>query len=191
MNKEKFFGEGVVATPPDQTPPDHPPPRPDTLPDHTPDHTPQTRHPPGPDTHPPGTEYTPLGLSTPPGTKYTPPVNRMTNRCKNITLATTSLRLVTRLHSSRMHTACLLPVSPSMHCAGCLPPGGCLVPGSVWSWGVSGPGEVSGRRGCLVLGVCLLPGGVYPSMQWGRPLCEQNDRQVQKYYLAPHFVCVQ
>ena len=30
----------------------------------------------------------------PPGTRQTPPVNRMTNRCKNITLATTSLRPV-------------------------------------------------------------------------------------------------
>ena len=72
MNKEKFFGEGVVATPPDQTPQTtHPP---DQIPSRTtPPTTPLwTRHPPGPDTHPPGTEYTPLGLSTPPGTKYTP-----------------------------------------------------------------------------------------------------------------------
>ena len=34
-----------------------------------------------------------------------PPVNRITDTCKNITLATTSLRPVTRLHSSRMRTA--------------------------------------------------------------------------------------
>ena len=71
-------------------------------------------HTPSPRTHPldhtplvlstpPRTKYTPSPglstppeLSTPPGTKYTPPVNRMTNRCKNITLATTSLRPVTR-----------------------------------------------------------------------------------------------
>ena len=42
----------------------------------------------------------------------------------------------TRLHSSRMHTAQLLTVSPNMHCTGggaCS--GGCLVPG-----GVPGPG---------------------------------------------------
>ena len=36
--------------------------------------------------------------------RHPPPVNRMTNRCKNITLATTLLRPVTRKHSSRMHT---------------------------------------------------------------------------------------
>ena len=28
-----------------------------------------------------------------------------------------------------------------------------------------------------------------PSMHRGRPPCEQNDKQVQKYYLAPNFVC--
>ena len=53
----------------------------------------------------------------------------------------------TRLHSSRMRTARLLPVSPSMHCAarGCvLLGGGCLLPG----------------RGCLRPGGRLLPRGV-------------------------------
>ena len=58
----------------------------------------------------------------------------------------------TRLHSSRMQYR-LLPVSPSMHCVG----GG--VP-------ASGPGGMPASG----------PGGVYPSMQWGRPPCEQNDR---------------
>ena len=48
------------------------------------------------------------------------------------------------MHSNRMHTARLLPVSPSMHCGrGVSAPGG------------SAPGGVSAR-------------GVYPSMQWGR-----------------------
>ena len=88
----------------------------------------------------------------------------MTDRCKNITLATTALQLVTRLHSSRMHTTHLLPVSPSMHCAGRSGPGGDGVSGPggcVWSQGgpASGPGE----------------GVVYPSMQWGRPPCGQNS----------------
>ena len=55
------------------------------------------------------------------------------------------------MHSSRMRTTRLLPVSPSMHC----------------SWGV------------------YLPGGVPAQV----PPREQNDRQVQKYYLAPNFVC--
>ena len=53
----------------------------------------------------------------------------------------------TRLHSSRMHTARLLTVPPSMHCAGGTCPGGCLPGGA-----------------CL--GVCL-PGGCLP--RWGVP----------------------
>ena len=61
--------------------------------------------------------------------------------------------LQTRLHSSRMRTVRLLPISPSMHCAGRVPAsgaGGGLLPGGVptsgpegvCSWGVpaSGPG---------------------------------------------------
>ena len=72
----------------------------------------------------------------------------------------------------------------------CLPLGGCLLSGCVClplggsaSWGVSALG-----------GVCFwgvsAPGGVwYPSMHWGRhPPCEQNDKQVQKYYLGHNFV---
>ena len=59
----------------------------------------------------------------------------------------------TRMHSSRMRTACLLPVSPSMHSSqGDVPgpgvhlvPGGYLVWGVTWSWGVY-----------------LVPGGTYP-----------------------------
>ena len=90
---------------------------------------------------------------------------------------------VTRMHSSRMRTAHVLAISPSMHCSGGgLAPGGCLLPGvSALGWeGVSAPGGEGG----------LLTGGRgYPSMHWGRPPCEQNDRQVQKYYLAPNFVC--
>ena len=39
--------------------------------------------------------------------------------------------LLTRLHSSRMHTVCLLTVSPSMHCAGGVCSGGCLVQGGI------------------------------------------------------------
>ena len=50
--------------------------------------------------------------------------------------------LKTRLYSSRMSTASLLPVSPSMHCAG-----------------VPGPGRVSGPRGCAwSQGGSLVPG---------------------------------
>ena len=46
------------------------------------------------------------GGGIPACTEADPPVNRMTNRCKNITLATTSLWPVTRMHSSRMRTVC-------------------------------------------------------------------------------------
>ena len=63
----------------------------------------------------------------------------------------------TRIHSSKMHTARLLPVSPSMHCSGGWgvpgPRGVCLVPG-----GVPGPGQCAWSRG----GVCLVPGGTCP-----------------------------
>ena len=48
----------------------------------------------------------------------------------------------TRLHSSMMRTARLLPVSPSMHYSG----------GGVCSLGVSGPGGVWSQGGCLVQG---------------------------------------
>ena len=54
----------------------------------------------------------------------------------------------TSMHSSRMRTARLLPVSPSMHCTG-----ECLLPGGVCSGGMATPGG----RGCLP--------------------CEQNDWQ--------------
>ena len=75
----------------------------------------------------------------------------------------------TRMHSSRMRTARLLHVSPSMHC----------------SWGVcSRGGEVSAPRGVAAPGGWdegLLPGwsasrGWYPSMHWGT--CEQNHRHM-------------
>ena len=60
------------------------------------------------------------------------------------------------MHSSRLRTAYLLPVSPSMHCTGgvCFW-GGCLLPGGVSaSLGVS-----ASRGGCSSSGGCLLPGG--------------------------------
>ena len=101
------------------------------------------------------------GLPGPGGFLETPPVNRITDTCKNITLATTSLQPVTRLHSSRMHAASLLPVSPSMHCAGgpASDPGGCLP---------------------LVLGGCLLPGGSW-SRGWGCiPACNGADPPVNR-----------
>ena len=60
-----------------------------------------------------------------------------------------------RMHSSRMRTARLWPVSPGMHCWGVPGPGGCAWSrgrctwsgGCTWSWGVY-----------LVLGVYLVSG---------------------------------
>ena len=72
----------------------------------------------------------------------------------------------TRLHSSRMHTARLLSISPSMHCTGwCLGPGGCLVLGGAWSGGA-----VPGSLGGVVSQHAL--------RQTPPPPCEQNDRFV-------------
>ena len=59
-----------------------------------------------------------------------------------------------------MRTACLLPVSPSMHCAGRVSaPGGCLLPG-VSAWGVSAPEGVSAPGGVCSHWGCLLPLGI-------------------------------
>ena len=83
------------------------------------------------------------------------------------------------MHSSRIRTARLLPVSPSMHCAGRVSDH-C---GGVCSGGVSTRGCLS--RGCLPHGgFCLWSreGDVYPSMQWGRhPLW--TERHLRKHKL--------
>ena len=91
---------------------------------------------------------------------------------------------LTRMHSSRMRTGRSLTVYRS------LLPGGCLLRLCVCS---RGSGVCSGGLcllwGCSPGGGCLLRGVWYPSMHWGRhPPREQNDRQVQKYYLGHNFV---
>ena len=189
--------------PQDQTPPDQTPPGADTP-------TPWSRHPPRADNpwsrHPP--DQTPPGADTPLQSRHPletcckacwdttcnacwdthPPVNRMTDTCKNITLATTSLRSVTRMHSSRMRTACLLPISRSMHCSWrwctCprrwvgVPAGGYMVPGMcTWSQGdVPDPGGVpiqggvpGPREGCTWSRGVYLPGGCTWSLGLGVP----------------------
>ena len=120
-----------------------------------------------------------------------------------IFLYTISLR--TRMHSSRMCTARLLPVSPSMHCSrgSCswsggvyLVLGGTWSGGCTWSQGVFPVWGVYLVRGYLVLGrgvpgpsgVYLVPGGVpglggVPGPGSGVPAqvlppCGQNDRHV-------------
>ena len=88
-------------------------------------------------------------------------------------------------------------------------PGGCAWSGGwcvwsggvvclVWGGGVSGPegwcawfGGVSGPGGlvCLVQGVCLVWGDLPQCLVgYHHPPCEQNDKQVQKYYLGHNFV---
>ena len=59
-----------------------------------------------------------------------------------------------------MHTARLLPVSPSMHCAGGIPG-----PGGAWFRGVPGPGGGLLWAGWVILGDLLwgVPG---PGMGW-------------------------
>ena len=60
-------------------------------------------------------------------------------------------------------------------------PGG-SVPGGSAPGGVSAPGEGSVPGGSALGGVCL-------SAFWDTtPPCEQNDKQVQKYYLGHNFV---
>ena len=73
----------------------------------------------------------------------------------------------TRMHSSRMRTARLLPVSPSMHCSG----GGYLVWGEVylvqggtWSGGCTWSSGVYLVGGCTWSGGCTWLGG---DLVWG------------------------
>ena len=131
------------------------------------------------------------------------------------------------MHSNRMPTVRLLPVSPSSRGIPgprggvYLAPGGVpglgrctwsrggwswgmyLVPrGCTWPWGVTNPGDYLVPRGCapgLSQQGCTWSRGGVPGPRGylvlggsclGTPPCEQNDRQVQKYYLAPNFVCV-
>ena len=71
-----------------------------------------------------------------------------------------------RLHSSRMRSARLLPISPSMHCSrGCV----CSA-GGVCSWG------------CLLREGCMLGGGgCLPLVPWGGdiPACNEADPREQ------------
>ena len=79
---------------------------------------------------------------------------------------------------------------------GCAPPACCpisqhaLLPGGVPAQGGTCPGVYLPGDTCpgdVPAREVYLPGagGVRAQV----PLCEQNDRQVQKYYLAPNFIC--
>ena len=81
----------------------------------------------------------------------------------------------TRMHSSRMRTGRLLTVCRFRFLMECASQGG-------WA-----------SRGCASRGCVCFPGGVHPG--GGIPACteahlpcEQNDRQVLKYYLGYNFV---
>ena len=79
-------------------------------------------------------------------------------------------------------------------CSGGVCSGGCMSAWGCLLWGVSAPGGclLWGRHllpaGCAP-GGCLLPGGVASQHALRQtPPCEQNDKQVQKYYLGHNFV---
>ena len=107
-------------------------------------------------------------------------------------------KIGTRMHSSRMRTARLLPVSPGMHCSGgYLVPGGCtLCQGVYWSGCVPGLWGTWSKGGVPGLGVCLVwggapgprgtpgPGGSVPTQVLPPPR-GQNHRRLWKYNLAP------
>ena len=64
----------------------------------------------------------------------------------------------------------------------CIPVG--CVPAAHWPYaGVCFPGG-----GCLLLGVSARGGGIPACTEADTPPCEQNDRQVEKYYLGHNFV---
>ena len=97
------------------------------------------------------------------------------------------------MHSSRMRTARLLTVSqhalmggvPALRytCLGGVPAWGMYLPRGMYLC-TCPEGVPAGGCTCLG-GVCTCRGCTYP----GTPHCEQNDRQVQIYYLAPNFFC--
>ena len=111
---------------------------------------------------------------------------------------------LTRMHSSRMHTARLLTY-PSMHCWGVYLPGGVPAWGVYLPGGCTCPGGVPARGWCICLGdvpaggctylggvpawgVYLPRGGGVPAQVLSPPPVNRMT-DVQKYYLAPDFVC--
>ena len=78
------------------------------------------------------------------------------------------------MHSSRMRTACLSPVSPSMHCSGGVP---------AWSRGCTC--LVLGGCTCLVLGDTCLVWGVYLPGLGGVPAWSQGTVTAWSHWGVP------
>ena len=97
----------------------------------------------------------------------------MNNTCNNSNICVFHNSHLTRLHSSRMHTARVLTVSPSMLCDG-----GVSAPGGDWS---RGPGSAGGAWSW---GAWSQGGGI-PACTEADPPCEQNYTRLWKYNLAP------
>ena len=95
----------------------------------------------------------------------------------------TRRHFTTIMHSSRMRTVRLFDPIPACIAGGYLP-------GGVPAWGYL-PRGVCTCQGCTCQGIVPAQGGVPAQDYLPRlpPPCERNDRQVQKYYLAPNFVC--
>ena len=90
----------------------------------------------------------------------------------------------TRMHSSRMRTAHLLPVSLGMHCSlGGGVPGPGVAPGpggSTWSWGVYlVPGDVPGPGGCTWSWEVYLVRGDVPAQALPPPPQTESETPVK------------
>ena len=100
--------------------------------------------------------------------------------------------IATRLHSSRMRTSHLLPISPGIHC---------MEERGAWSWGVGawfgevggawsqgwvpGLGDAWSGAGCLVIGSICSQGGAwsqggYLLLGWCIPACNGTDPPVNR-----------
>ena len=96
----------------------------------------------------------------------------------NLHEQTSQKNMLTRMHSSRMRTACSLTISwGACVVGGMCGRGACVVEGHAWWGGMCG-------GGCAWQGVCMAGGmhGMHTSPG-------QNGRYMSKQYLAANFVC--
>ena len=97
-----------------------------------------------------------------------------------VTLTSTT----TRLHSSRMHTARVMTISPSMLCGRGVP----APRGRACSWGVPAPGRILLGGGCLLWCLLLRGWGGIPAFTEADPPSEQNHTRLWKTQPGPNFV---